>query len=207
LIVRQSKEKINKLLQNNPNWKILDIGCSDRASKFATDVADIVDVSNFYHNKKFTLIDKNHPLPFKNDEFDFIICSHVIEHVEDIEFFIKELQRISQQGYIELPSRLEDNLVFVNKSAHLWWFDYDDDEKKLLYDKKSQILEPLMSVNLCWEFRKKFKESFIIQLYWKNTIEIEKNNLRFQNIDKISRFKIIKKFLSFYLRKFLKFKN
>ena len=207
MIVRQSKEKVNKLLEQNLNWKILDIGCGDRASEYATDVADIIDFSNFYKTKKFTLIKKNQPFPYKDKEFDFVICSHVIEHVEDINLFIQELQRISSQGYIELPSRLEDNLVFINKTAHLWWFDYNDDEQKLLYDKKYQILEPVMSVNLCWEFREKFKESFIIQLYWKNSIDIEKSKLRFQNINKISRFKVLRKLLSFYIRGFLKFKN
>ena len=42
-----------------------------------------------------------------------------MEHVEDIDFFIKELERVSKKGYIELPTMLEDNLVFENKKDHL----------------------------------------------------------------------------------------
>ena len=69
-------------------------------------------------------------MPFKDNEFDFVIASHVIEHVEDFEFFIKELEIKSKKGYIELPTRLGDNLVFENTSDHIWWFTFCDIEKK-----------------------------------------------------------------------------
>jgi ubiquinone/menaquinone biosynthesis C-methylase UbiE len=76
-------------------------------------VADIQDLSSFYKEKNFVKINDKE-LPFKDKEFDFVICSHVIEHVEDFEFFVKELERISSKGYIELPTRLGDNIVFEN---------------------------------------------------------------------------------------------
>ena len=50
-------------------------------------------------------------MSLNDNEFDFVIASHVIEHIEDFEFFLKELERISKKGYIELPTRLGDNLV------------------------------------------------------------------------------------------------
>ena len=79
--------------------------------KNAKIVADTQDLSNFYKDKKFIRItDKK--LPFRDNEFDFVITSHVIEHVNDFQFFIKEIERISKQGYIELPTRLGDNLVY-----------------------------------------------------------------------------------------------
>ena len=115
MLKRTSIEHINSILDKNPNWNILDIGCGYRAHKKATVIADIQNFSDFYKKRKFILIkDKN--LPFKDNEFDFVIASHVVEHVKDFEFFIKELQRISSKGYIELPSRLSDNLVFENKT-------------------------------------------------------------------------------------------
>lgn len=41
--------------------------------------------------------------PFKNKEFDYVICSHVLEHVleEDLPTFISELQRVAKAGFIE----------------------------------------------------------------------------------------------------------
>ena len=84
----------------------------------------------------------------KDKEFDFIITSHVIEHVDDLDFFIKEIERISNQGYIELPSKLGDNLVFENLTDHTWWFDYDDEKQILLAEKKSNTLNLLLQYRL-----------------------------------------------------------
>ena len=85
-------------------------------------------------------------LPFSDKEFDFVIASHVIEHVKDFEFFIKELERISSKGYIELPSRLGDNLVFENKNDHIWWFTYDDVKNKIIASKRNQLIDPFITV-------------------------------------------------------------
>ena len=40
----------------------------------------------------------NSKLPFKNSEFDEILCSHVLEHVDDLVKTMKELHRISKNG-------------------------------------------------------------------------------------------------------------
>ncbi|MDC0248260.1 class I SAM-dependent methyltransferase, partial [Pelagibacteraceae bacterium] len=143
MLKRTSLDSINNTLSKNPNWKILDIGCGYRANKFATVISDIQDLSDYYKNRKFIRVtDKK--LPFKNNEFDFVIASHVIEHVEDFEFFIKELERISNKGYIELPSRLGDNLVFENKNDHIWWFVFDDHKNKIISSKKKQLIDPFV---------------------------------------------------------------
>lgn len=41
-----------------------------------------------------------YPYPFKDNEFDKIICSHVLEHVNDLDKTLKELKRISKRGAI-----------------------------------------------------------------------------------------------------------
>ena len=138
MLKRTSIKKVNSILEQHPNWKILDIGCGYRAHKSASVIADIQDFSNFYKQKNFVQI-KEKKLPFKDKEFDFVISSHVIEHVEDFEFFIRELERISSKGYIELPSRFGDNLVFENKKDHIWWFVFDDVSNHLIASKKKSI--------------------------------------------------------------------
>ena len=135
MIKRSSKQFINNLLEKNPNWKVLDIGCGYTAHNKATVICDIQDLSNFYKDKKFVKLNEN-VLPFENKEFDFVIASHVIEHVKDVKFFIKELERVSTKGYIELPTILEDNLVFENKKDHLWHMEFDDIKNQLLVSKK-----------------------------------------------------------------------
>jgi len=42
--------------------------------------------------------------PFKDKSFDYIICSHVLEHVDDVEFFISEITRVGKKGYLEYPT-------------------------------------------------------------------------------------------------------
>ena len=41
--------------------------------------------------------------PFSDNEFDYVICSHVLEHVDDIDHFTAELQRVAKRGYLEFP--------------------------------------------------------------------------------------------------------
>jgi len=48
--------------------------------------------------------------PFKDDEFDYIICSHVLEHVENVDEFLSELKRVAPNGYIEYPRIYYDYL-------------------------------------------------------------------------------------------------
>ncbi len=204
MIQRTSLKEINLTLDKNKNWKILDIGCGYTANKFANFVADEKDFSDFYKNKKKFFKIENKILPFKDKEFDFVIASHVIEHVEDFAFFISELERISNQGYIELPTRLGDNLVFENTTDHIWWFIFDDDKKKLLASKKTQTLEPFLSVATGKNLSDSFRESFVIELAWKDKIEFSIDN-QIDNSErkKFSFLTIVKKYFSKKFRKLI----
>lgn len=204
MLKRISIENINKTISENPNWRILDIGCGYRAHPNASVIADVQDLSNYYKEKKFIKINEK-KLPFKDKEFDFVIASHVIEHVEDFEFFIKELERISSKGYIELPSRLGDNLVFENKTDHIWWFIYDDINNKLLASKRNQLIEPFLTVSTAKIFEKIFRESLVIELVWDKKIDYQiDNSLQEYNIKKISFFELFRKYLSKKFRSFYK---
>jgi SAM-dependent methyltransferase len=201
LLKRTSLKLINKKLKENPNWNILDIGCGYTANQNAKTVSDVQDLSNFYKNKKFVRItDKK--LPFKDNEFDFVISSHVIEHVEDFQFFISEIERITKQGYIELPTRLGDNIVFENLKDHIWWFKYEDDSNLLLVSKKNQILEPFVSVSTAKKLETIFRESLVMEIYWKDKIDFKYNDdLEFRSVSKINFLSLIKKYFSKKIRR------
>ena len=191
-------------MEKNPNWKILDIGCGYRAHKNASVLADVQDFSNFYKEKKFVQI-KEKNLPFKDKEFDFVVASHVIEHVEDFEFFIKELERITSKGYIELPTRLGDNLVFENKNDHVWWFYYDDINNKLIGSKRNQLVDPFITVSMAKLFEEIYRESLITELAWEDKIDyVIDNKIRQENFKKISFFNIVKKYFSKKIRTFFR---
>ena len=200
MLKRTSIDIVNKKLSENSSWKILDLGCGYRANKNATVISDIQDLSNFYQDKKFIKIHEK-KLPFKDKEFDFVIASHVIEHVEDLQFFIREIERISNKGYIELPTRLGDNLVFENKNDHIWWFAFDDSNNQIIASKRNQIVEPFLTVSIGKLFEEMFRESLVIELTWEDKIDYKiDNKIRNENFKKISFLKLIRKYLSKKIR-------
>ncbi len=150
----------------------MDIGCGYTANEYANTICDVQDLSEFYKDRKFIKLDTKE-LPFEDNYFDFVISSHVIEHVDDLDFLISELERVAKKGYIELPTKLEDNLVFENKKDHLWHADFDDVNQKLLFSNKVQFIEPVLTVSTLQKLRKNFKNSLVLELYWENKIEYE----------------------------------
>jgi len=64
--------------------------------------------------------------PFNDKEFDYVICSHVIEHVpiEELDLFFTELQRVSSKGYIEFPNIFYELINY--QSVHKWFMNYRD---------------------------------------------------------------------------------
>ena len=203
MIRRSSKKSIDKILENNKSWNILDIGCGYSAHKNASVICDIQDLSNVYKEKNFVKL-KSNILPFRDKEFDFVIASHVIEHVKDVELFIKELQRVSSKGYIELPTILEDNLVFENKKNHLWHMEFDDDKNQLIVSEKIQFLEPILTVSSSKKFLKYFRQSLVLELFWENSIEFNIKKSELNNYEKLSRLSLLRKFLSKLLRNIIR---
>ena len=181
----------------------MDIGCGYTAHINSTVICDVQDLSNFYKDKKFIKLNEN-TLPFKDKEFDFVIASHVIEHVKDVDFFIKELERISTKGYIELPTIFEDNLVFENKKDHLWHMEFDDDNNQLIVSKKIQFLEPILTVSSSKLFLNYFRQSLVLELTWENSIEFNIVEKNLENYEKLSRLSLVRKFFSKLFRNLIR---
>ena len=66
---------------------------------------------------------ENNELPFKDNSFDFIICSHVFEHVpvEDLPQLTNEIMRVAKKAYIEFPRPFYDYVY--NFDVHLNFMD------------------------------------------------------------------------------------
>ena len=166
-------------------------------------MSDILDLAEFYKDKSFIKITEK-KLPFKDKEFDFVIASHVIEHIEDVSYFLNELSRIGKRGYIEVPTKLEDNLVFENKKDHIWHLLFDDVNNELNLSKKIQYIEPVLTVSAIKKFNAYFRESLVIELCWEDSIEfnIIENNPKIS--EKISTLNLLKKYFSKKIRSILK---
>jgi hypothetical protein len=73
------------------------------------------------------------PWPFADRQFDFSVCSHTLEDVRDPLYVCSELIRVSKAGYIEIPSRLEEQSYgfqgpWAGWGHHRWLIDLNGDE-------------------------------------------------------------------------------
>jgi SAM-dependent methyltransferase len=85
-------------------------------------------------NQKFLQADGEH-LPFKDNEFDYVICNQVLEHVDNPGQFLEEQSRVAKKGYIEVPSIIGEYLF--PKESHQWVIlEFDN---KLVLVKKDQV--------------------------------------------------------------------
>lgn len=113
-----------------PGDKVLDIGSGNHPVPFATHLADLAVEDDHYGRagSPFKHIAGkpvfNCPveqMPFGDKEFDFVYCSHVLEHVADPERACRELQRVGKRGFLETPTLGKDTWLNVGKvSNHRW---------------------------------------------------------------------------------------
>lgn len=84
----------------------------------------------FYEGERF---------PFDDNEFDYVVCSHVLEHIpsENIENFVAEIQRVGKKGYLEFPTIYYDYIY--NFPKHLTFLLYEDGVIKYLGKEKTQL--------------------------------------------------------------------
>lgn len=67
-----------------------------------------------------------HRFPFDDGEFDYVICSHVVEHVDEPQAFMQEVFRVGQgRGYLEYPLIPYEYLYSFNVHQHFVKFDFD----------------------------------------------------------------------------------
>ena len=113
-----------------PTDKVLDVGSGHAPFPLATHLADL-DLGEGWTGRAgmpFKHIDGKpvyqcniESLPFADKEFDFVYCSHALEHVANPEAACGELMRVAKRGYIETPTRGKD-LWFdtARVSNHKW---------------------------------------------------------------------------------------
>lgn len=100
----------------------IDIGAGTRPQKgydVYTDIykSDVVK-NNVEIASRFTLAAMEDMRAFKDKEFEFAYCHHVIEHVNDPDKACKELIRIAESGILYFPTT-EAEILF-GRSDHNW---------------------------------------------------------------------------------------
>jgi hypothetical protein len=116
--------------------------------------------------------------PYKDNDFDFIYCRHVLEDIQNPDFALREIFRVSKSGYIETPSPLieitknVDGGMFANSYCgyiHHRYIVWSNIEKNEIYflPKYSCILEHILNIN---DESKSFLYHLInnFPVYWNN---------------------------------------
>jgi len=108
---------IEQLCINNKCEKVLEIGPGKIPFSLAT---DFIGSNETITNYTDIDIDKQ-VFPFMNKHFDFIYCRHVLEDIQNPDFALKEIFRVSKfGGYIETPSPL----IEITKDVDATQFSY-----------------------------------------------------------------------------------
>jgi hypothetical protein len=118
--------------------------------------------------------------PFDDHEFDYVICSHVLEHVCEPEKMIAELTRVSTKGYIEFPTIYYEFIWNFPEHVTILFWDgeriYYLSKEELHFKEFKQISD--FYYNVMPPYLNNFVDTgkkFIMQGFeWENKIEIEK---------------------------------
>lgn len=78
-------------------------------------------------------------LPFSDDEFDFVYCTQVLEHVMDPVRACAEMSRVAKRGFVELPSRFGE--LTNGNPSHRWVVDREEDV--LVFTPRNFLEHPL----------------------------------------------------------------
>jgi SAM-dependent methyltransferase len=77
--------------------KILDVGCGNQKTK--RDGATVIGIDNNPESDADIMYDLDvFPYPFKDNEFDEILCFDVVEHLHNSPAVIREIHRIGKKG-------------------------------------------------------------------------------------------------------------
>lgn len=115
-------------------------------------------------------------LPFADKAFDYVICSHVLEHVEDPRQLIAELMRVANRGYIETPSEIGERIY--GWYYHRWVVNLI--EGRLILQKNDkrpefgQLFHTLAAKDKYWKrFHMTHHSLFLVQYEWEGKINYE----------------------------------
>ncbi len=122
---------MNEILKHLKGPKVLDAGCGNGylagkiSKKYHVTASDIIidpDLERLYPH--ITFIRANiERLPFIDQEFDTVVCTHTLEHMRDIWSTIDELRRVTKKRLIiVVPKQRPYRYTF---DLHLHFFPYE----------------------------------------------------------------------------------
>jgi uncharacterized protein YbaR (Trm112 family) len=123
------------------------------------------------------IVGDGHNLPFKDKAFDYVIASHIIEHMDDPARFCSELMRVARRGFIASPTELAEHMFYW--SFHKWYVNKMGD-KLILHPKVNvpnifgELFDYLYEYNPWYaRFHRSLPDMFWMEYEWDGVIQIE----------------------------------
>lgn len=165
---------------------VLEIGSGNNPNPRADILCDRYITTNHERAGEFSVvIDRpmvvadGYTLPFPDKSFDYVICSHIFEHMDDPKAFAKEVMRVGKAGYIEVPSDLSERLF--GWDFHHWYCSLRN--KTLVMRKKKEgvryggFFHKLIAHQLWFRaWFEKHESKHYIHYEWKDRINIHVDN-------------------------------
>jgi SAM-dependent methyltransferase len=123
------------------------------------------------------VIADGHHLPFRDQAFAYIICSHILEHMDDPAQFARELQRTGEAGYIGSPSEIAERLF--HWSFHRWYVNLLGDGTLVLHPKEpaepfGELFDYLYEHNPAYYFfQRSMPDLFWVEHEWRGSITLQ----------------------------------
>jgi SAM-dependent methyltransferase len=116
-------------------------------------------------------------MPFADGIFDYVVCSHVLEHVRDPAAVIAEITRVGRAGYIEVPQAASAKIL--DFPSHLWWCRLDGNTL-VFTAKQSRSFDPEIAgyierSGVERELERLLDRAFeyrIVSLHWTGTVDV-----------------------------------
>lgn len=126
--------------------KVLDVGCglSQYPLRLAEKGAMILCVDNskekidkisqinVHPNISYKVMDITKSIP--NDTFNTVICSHVLEHIDDSVAFLARLREVAPRLIIKVPRTDSSWKKVMKKDLGIFWYDDKDHKREYTWD-------------------------------------------------------------------------
>ena len=109
-----------------PDWKVLDVGSGHQPNRRANVLLERYLEETIHRTNQRVVVPLDRHLvvgdglqmPFQDRPFDYVVASHIAEHVDEPLQLCRELQRVAKRGYIETPGPLTEYLLPT--PSHKW---------------------------------------------------------------------------------------
>lgn len=175
----------SKFIKKNKNYRVIDVGGNENswAKDWVTHLADIqIDKNKLTKDVISFSVDIEDSEGWKpilddvqnNGLFDFAICSHTLEDLNNPKITCKMLNNIARAGFISTPSKYAELCIFEYKSG-LKYCGYH--HHRWIYQIKNNKLIGTPKMNFhgryCLDFDEAYGEHSEIAFLWEDNFEYE----------------------------------